>query len=129
MMGSADDDQSIADIQIIWRRIPPEQAIERDGTVRPSSGAFCDSSDGSGMSCSLAVDDRSPVDLLQGQRSGSGVVALTAKEVRAEGLTLVRRPEPGDPHHIEVCGKKTDGTRKRLSRQAKWVIEAMPTIP
>ena len=122
------DDASIPDDHAIWRRVPPDQAVIEDGRVVPSSGAFCDSSDGSGMSCSLGLPGRDPNDLLTGEAPGSGVVSITAGHLRSLGLKLVRRPEIGDPHHVEILGKKPRGARRRIKEVARWVVIAKANV-
>ena len=120
------DDLTIANDQVLWRRIHPSQVVASGGD-RPSSGAFDESNDGTGMSASLALPGRDPKELLVNVKPGSGIVSFTAQQARDLGFTLARVPTLEDPHHVELRGKNTKAVRRALARQATWVIVATPT--
>jgi hypothetical protein len=119
------DDPTIPDDAIIWRCVVPQWVVPgRDGEgVRPSTGAFDDSSDADPMSAVLASGERDPKSVIPTTRPNASVVAFTAKALRDLGLELERAPEPDEPHHILVRGPKTKAVKKALSRSARWVVE------
>ena len=127
VMKSETDDRTIREEERLLRRIPLVQIVRDDnrGSYRVSSAAFTNSSDGSGMSvsietilqqCDLAVET-----VLRGY-DGCGLVALTAGFVRMHGQGVVKKPQPDDPSHGEVVGKKTRSTQRAFARRAKWVV-------
>jgi hypothetical protein len=104
------DDLSIADESALWRRIPPRHFVldENLGRVRPSTAAFENHPDGSGMSVFLghevAAGGRKPDDVLAGHENYA-LVAITAGLARAWRQTIVHRPLVDEPAHAEVCGQ------------------------
>ena len=50
------------------------------------------------------------------------MVGLTAGFVRGLGLGVATEPATDDPGHVWVFGKKRPSIKKKLARQAKWVI-------
>lgn len=120
------DDPTIADATVLWRRIPPNgdvTSIVFDGTLqrqRPSSGNFDDHPDGSGMSVTMNLGQ--PNDQALQGHEGFLLVAFTAGEARALGLSLMRQPEPNDPNHVEIIGPKTKRVKNWLAKNCGWVI-------
>jgi hypothetical protein len=121
----ATDQAHIPDGAIVWRRIPswPDWTVHDDnlGRLRPSSLAFKDDRDGSHMSMYLA-DGGNTIEEIMAGHEDFGLAQLYARELRAYGLTIVRRPEPNFPSHIEVEGEKTSRLRSALAKAATWVI-------
>src|SRR5262249_43305892 len=125
--GGYSDDPTIPDEAELWRRIHPKQ-WERDenlGRVRPVSGAFDDPSDGSPMSVDLADVHiqlgRGPEAALAGHE-GFALALITAGLVRECGLGVARQPLSENPAHAVGFGKKTPKIRRRLAREARWVV-------
>lgn len=118
------DDPQIADEGELWRRIHPSQLVHdgNSGTVRISSGAFSDSSDGTPMSVYLGNED-TPARVLAAH-PGDLLAALLAGEVRPLGQGVCRSPTAADPSHAFVFGKKTDGIRRRMATIAssRWIV-------
>ena len=51
------------------------------------------------------------------------MVELSVQFLRELGLGVATDPpQPGDPGHVFVFGKKTASVKKKLARHAKWVI-------
>jgi len=50
------------------------------------------------------------------------LAALTARTVRRHRQTVYPDPEPLESAHTKVCGPKTGSTRRKLAKQASWVI-------
>ncbi len=119
------DDATIPDDAIVWRFVSPHQIVTgKDGEgVQPSTGAFDDSSDGDPMSAVLASEGRDAASIVPTTCPGAGVVAFTAGYLRSLGLELERAPEPDEPDHIVVRGKKTKSVTKALKRAADWVVQ------
>lgn len=119
------DDPTIPDEAIVWRYVPSVQIVDGDDGegLRPSTGAFNDSSDGDPMSAILATEGREPATAIPQSCAGAGVVAFTAAFLRSLGLDLERAPEPDEPNHIVVRGAKTKSLKKKLKQGARWVVQ------
>lgn len=121
------DDLTVSDDETLLRRVHPDWIIrnENTGVTEVSTGAFSDSSDGTGMSASaaglLSAAGMSEDDALAGY-DGYGLVALRVGQVRELGQAIVRRPTDRDPAHVEVVGKKTRAIKKAFKRAAVWVV-------
>lgn len=126
------DDETIADSDPIWRRIPPRHFVfdENKGMMRPSSAAFEDHPDGSPMSVVLgkmaSEAGRTPETVLEGHE-GYGLVAFPASVARAKGQKIVKKWLQEEPAHAEVFGKKTKGVRKAIAKASDWIIEPPAT--
>lgn len=116
------DDPSIPDAAVVWRRVPPEWVKFEDGVLRPSTGAFGDSSDGSPMSAVANRQDRGPESIVA-RYPGCGVIGMSAKSLRDLGFALVRAPDDEDEDHIYVAGNKTKGARKRMKYGCWWLVQ------
>jgi len=127
MMGIAyQDDPSIQDDAVLWRRICPAWIVPDDNVGwRVSSAAFDDSRDGSPMSVLLAAD------VIQSGRTayetvayfaGYGLAAITAGIARTQKQGVARTPEPDEIAHASVFGPKSGAVKRALARAATWVI-------
>ena len=117
---SPEDDPSIANEIVLWRRVHPEQVVPgQDNETLPSSQAFQNTSGTNGMSVNLA-DDTTVEDTLRGYEDHF-IVAFEAGPVRALNQGIVRRPLADNPAHAEVTGNKTKGVRRRLSAMSSWI--------
>ena len=115
------DDGSIADDADLLRRIRPDQIVDDKnlGARRPSSAAFKDPT--------MSVDTE-PILHQHGldwtftlrNYSGYSLARFKAGAARAETLAVVHKPEPGNPAHTEVIGKKTQGVANRLVAASTW---------
>jgi len=116
------DDQTVADADELWRRIPPDQWKPEGDGFRVSSGAFQDSSDGTPMSVSLGKDN-TPQNVLA-DHPGCCLAAVLAGEARAVKQGISRAPTEKDPHHTYVFGKKTGGVKNALAKAAskRWIV-------
>lgn len=122
------DDDSIPDDAVLWRRIPPSPGwVTYDdnlGYKRPSSGAFDDHPNGSPMSVLIADECEGPEEALEGNE-GFYLVEFTAGDVRAlePPQGVVPAPRPDQPAHAHVCGRKTYSVRSTLAKElADWVV-------
>jgi len=120
---SVRDDSSIDDEELLWRRISPEHVVsDSDGTRRPSSAAFSDSSDSTPLSVDLASIAGDPSVTLE-SHSGFGLAELVVADVRKLGLGVWPDPLPHNEAHAGITGRKTRGTRRALARVARWRVE------
>ena len=115
------DDGSIADDADLLRRIRPDQIIDDKnlGTRRPSSAAFKDPR--------LSVDTepilhQHELDWTFTLRNYSeySLARFKAGAARAQTLAVVHKPEPVNPAHSEVIGKKTQGIANHLVAASTW---------
>ena len=114
------DDPSIANETELWRRIPPDQIVrDGHGAPRPSTGAFRDSTGGH-MSV-LLREAGMTIERALGGREGFGIVSFSAGFARSLSQKVIRSPEPEEPLHGEVVGKKTDSVKKQLVRNSHWI--------
>jgi hypothetical protein len=122
-----DDDATIPDDSDLWRRIHPDWIVydENLKAWRLSSQAFNDDSEGGPMSVVLAPEvlasGRTPIDILARFR-GYGSAAVRAALARELNQGVKRDPEPDEPAHAVVVGKKTSSVRKSFSRGARWEV-------
>lgn len=127
MSSGFDDDKTILDEELLYRRIPPDfcRWDEDLGVARPISAAFSDHKNGSPMSVVLASElnaaGRDPASLVV-NFPGYALVTVTAALVRSLGLGIIRSPLAEEPAHAEIFGKKTDSIRKKLRCAAAWVV-------
>jgi hypothetical protein len=130
--GAPEDDVSIAGHEVLWRGVADRQiAPNSRRSVRPRSGAFNNSSDGTGMSVDLSSIrlqlDQGPLDCLvfAGAR---WIATLTAEQCRQEGQIILRRPLAENPAHAEVIGPKPAKRRKRLADVSEWLAGYAPSV-
>lgn len=114
------DDPFVEDDEEIWRRIPLDQVHPGSNGWRPQSGTFSDSSQTSPMSAHRARCYRDPRDA---NREGFVMVGVTAGFLRSLNLKIATYPPvEDDPGHLWIAGKKSTSFKRRLARNAKWVI-------
>jgi hypothetical protein len=122
------DDRSIADDEILWRRIIPEWLCrEADGTIRPGKVAFIDRLSGE-VSVHIASILGDPNLALRG-RPADSLAAIKAGHPRSLGLAVVRDPKPDDPSHALLCPSPTPGKARQIAKQAVWVVLRNPPSP
>lgn len=122
------DDESIADSDILWRRICDiPQWIKKvdDGQIKPSSAAFLDD-----YTNEVSVN----VALLTTQENvmkdypEMGLVSIEAGVPRSTGHIIATTPENPDPSHRVICPPEGISKNKRktlakiTAKNAKWII-------
>ena len=123
-----EDDPSIPDDELLWRRICNQPAwwkIEPGGSLRPSSVAFLDSYTGevSVNRASLTTREKT----LAG-RPDDGLIEIEAAFPRSLGHRVVSDPEPDNPAHALILppATQTPKTRKadarRMAEAARWLV-------
>lgn len=117
------DDKSISDEEDLWRRLS-EHWVKYDDTLetnRVTSQAFQDSRDGTPTSASIASQHNGPEALLQGH-DGYGIGCLVAGTARSCKQGITKHPEPDDPAHVYIFGKKTKMNRRCLANGCNLLI-------
>ena len=120
-----DNDPTIPDGERLFRRIHPQQLVpdERNaGRRRVSSGAFRDEELSIVIESTLSESGRQPADLLQAH-SRHTLVAITAATARTHDQKVARDPEPEEPAHGVVFGKKRKCAAV-LADSVEWIIPA-----
>ena len=120
-----DNDPTIPDCERLFRRIHPQQLVPDErtpGKLRVSSGAFRDEELSIVIEATLLAGGRQPPDLLR-TYSEYALVAITAGKARAYGQNVARDPEPDEPAHGVVFGKKRK-CAAGLAESAEWVAPA-----
>lgn len=117
-----EDDLSIVDEELLWRRVHPLQ-VTYDNNLkrkRPSSKAFQNSSNGTGMSVNIS-SETTVADTLIGCEDHLLVVFPTSL-ARSLGQGVMRQPLPEQPAHAEVFGKKKGSTKNGFAKNCAWVV-------
>jgi hypothetical protein len=122
MAGSGQDNQQLADEAALLRRVRPDQIVDDQniGGRRPSSAPFKDaqmSVDAEPILKSHGLDATYSLS----KHRGYSLVSFTAGVARAQQQTIVVTPEPDNPAHTEVRGKKTQGIANVLRDASAWV--------
>lgn len=116
-----EDDETILDDSVLWRRIPPDQVVPgNDGGKRPSTKAFQNPSDGSGMSVNIAAD--TTVERTLKDYEDYYLVGFSAGFIRTLSQGVIRKPLPEEPAHAEVNGAKSKSIKKQFSKGCVWVV-------
>lgn len=115
------DDGTIENDHNILRRIRPDQVVldQNLGIRRPSSAAFKDpelSADSEHILGKLGLDWQFS---LRGC-PGYSLARLKAGVPRGLGLPVLLKPIDGNDAHVEVHGKKTQGTANSLVVACSW---------
>jgi hypothetical protein len=118
------DDATIADETQLYRRITQAQLVSDDnaGCRRVSSGAFDNEDLSVALGDKLAEDSRTPESVLVNYPSEC-LVAFTAGVARAVAQVIYREPEPDEPAHGIVFGKKKKSVKHALHDAAVWVVQ------
>lgn len=134
-MDSPADDPTIRDEDALVRQVPPGNWIRELGTgvLRPTSDAFSESSDGSGMSTNLVsilTENGLPLTFvapsIAAKRVGWGSVQFGVAYTREQGGRVKRHALPDNPAHAAVFGLKKAG-RTRLTRNSKVIDYGKPS--
>ena len=125
------DDDTISNDDVIYRRIPERQVTPDPNSkhgIRPSTGAFSDSSDGP-LSVTLKSLCTVAPESLIAHMPKAGVAAVSVGLLRSLGQMIVRDPTPDDPAHVLIVGKKGKTFEKTVARTADWAVLPPPRDP
>lgn len=118
------DDASIPNEEELLRRVHPDWIVpdaSNPGQRRVSSAAF----DHLEMSVDLASIRRSrgePLTATLDGYDGFGLVYVTAGAARAKHQAVCRDPQPSNPAHGIVVGKKTGSVKNHFKDHCVWVF-------
>jgi hypothetical protein len=121
------DDPTIPDESFVYRRIfPGEHEFDSAvGRVRPNSNNFADHPENGPVSvdlgCEMEERGEEGTAALRGHE-GYLLVKISVRAIRELGLGVARTPDDDNPCHGEIRGRKTQSTRRKLARQARWVV-------
>ncbi len=128
------DDPTILDGAILWRRIPTWHFVY-DANLqrwRPSSAAFDNDPDGGPTSVILADEvlaaGGDAASVLVGH-TGFALAAVKAGDARACGQGIARDPLPEQRAHALLFGAKPKSVQRRLAKAAMWAVEPQQTPP
>jgi hypothetical protein len=115
------DDLTIADDEILWRRILPEWLhSEPNGQIRPGSVSFIDRLSGE-VSVHIASIMGDPTRALEGRPEDS-LAAIRAGHPRSLGYAIIRKPTDDDPSHGLICPSPNQGNARKIAKKATWAI-------
>lgn len=111
------DDATIADEEVLWRRLIPEWVRAEGETVRISEGAFRT------HEMSVHIASLTSAGQVLASYPGVRLARFTAGDVRATGCILFRAPTEEDPSHAIVCRRdhRPDNPRRLTGSQAKGI--------
>lgn len=117
--GGLEDDATIADDAVLWRRIHPDRVVldENLGRQRPSSAEFRDKE----LSVILADPGREPASVLVNYPDRF-LASIKAGEARKHSLRIVRAPTSEEPAHCHILGEKPRRIGAALAEAAVWVV-------
>ena len=121
------DDLTIENDWLLLRRVSPLWLVsDGAGGVRLSSQAFQNHpTNPLAFSVHLErvlIELGLPNESIVSSHAGYSVVALTAALVRQHGQIIARAPEPADPAHAHVIGKKSGSVKAAFSKAAIWIV-------
>jgi hypothetical protein len=118
------DDPSISDTAALWRRVHVDQMIFDDelGGIRPTSNIFKDPEMSVTLGDEAFAAGRTGAKIVE-QNPGLYPYSFTAGLARQHGQIVFREPEPEDPYHAIVFGKKGKPCRKA------FCATAVPVVP
>ena len=123
----AKDDASISDNEIVLRRVPDGSYTfdENLGRVRLSTQVFLQ--DGTEGLVSVYLESETSHAVVAAEGPEPYLVSLSVGELRrVKGndpgkLGIVRDPSSGGPGHCVITGRKTQGRRNQLAKQAQRI--------
>ncbi len=118
-----EDDPSIPGDENLFRRIPGTWVDwDENGNPNISSAAFKEEELSVYLESVMARDGRPPAEAIRNY-SGYGLAAITAAHARALNQRVTRDPQPEEPAHGIVYGKKkSGGIGGKLRDGASWII-------
>lgn len=120
-----EDDLSIPNSDRLFRRLPPQFRVERDGKIRPSSSAFKNEELSVNLESLMGQIGRAPSDIATAHPKDA-LVSIVAGDVRHYKYPIVKDTDPpNEPDHGLVLGKKTDGFANAMVRSHVWISDAI----
>lgn len=118
-----EDDPSIPGDERLFRRIPHTWVNwDENGNPAISSAAFKDEGLSVNLESVMARNGRPPADAIRNY-AGYGLAAITAAHARSLNQAVARDPQPEEPAHGVVYGRKNrGGVGGKLRDGAIWVV-------
>jgi len=122
------DDPSIADYELLWRRIPNVPSMikwNHDGTFRLTSAAFKDGNNGevSVHLAKLTTQERALT-----SKPDNGLVEIEAGFPRSLGHKIVYDPTEDDISHTLICppqgvsNKSRERDAREMAGKVRWLV-------
>ena len=123
-MEDISDDGSIADTELLLRRITPQWLVTNNttGEKRLSSQAFQNYRERDAFSINFGSMHQSPQEVVNAFPD-YGVVSFSAGEVRQLNQGVTPDALPDDASHGHVNGAKPKSVLKKLVSLAKWEVD------
>lgn len=120
-MNNPTDDLTIADDELVIRRIPQDHHIfdESIGRRRSTSQAF--KQDGLDGRISVYLLSETTPEAVASQGSERYLVTVAVAVLRENNLGIIRATDSGGPGHCDIIGHKTGRRLRRIARQSQWV--------
>jgi len=116
------DDPSIPGDERLFRRIPSTWVDwDERGNARMSSAAFKDEELSVNLESVMSRDGRLPEDAIRNY-PGYGLATVTAGHARLLNQAVASDPQPDEPAHGVVYGKKRGRIGGQLRDGATWVV-------
>jgi hypothetical protein len=134
---AADNDSSIPDSEVLYRRVPGSDDISttwdhNQGRLRPSSAAFDDDVDGMSVFLLSVIEKLglTAAAVIDGH-PGYLVAGLIAGSVRAEGMGVIPDPDPANApphpcnpaHALVTTGHMSGKARRKAARNIAKIAE------
>jgi hypothetical protein len=121
-----EDDPSILGDERLFRRIPRTWVNwDEHGNPAISSAAFKDPELSVNLESLMVRDGRPPADAIR-NNTGHGLAAITAAHARSLNQAVARDPQPEEPAHGVVYGRKNrGGVGGKLRDGAVWVVKPL----
>lgn len=127
-MPESEDDLSIPNDEVLWRRIWPDWISWSDSgssTTRPKSVAFQDRLEGK---VSVSIARETTASRLLRCYPEHSLAAISASVPRKLGYFIVRRPTKEDPAHAVIFPSPTKANARRIAEQARWTVLRNPKL-
>jgi len=121
-MPEPEDDPSIQNQDILWRRIYPgwiKWAGENESVSRPARVAFQDDID---RQVSVSVARETTKYRLLRCYPEHSLAAITAEVARRFGCSVARRPTTDDPAHAIIFPSPKKVNARNIAKEATWVV-------
>lgn len=107
-----EDDPTIPDDEILWRRVPPSEVkYDTAGRPFPKSSNFKQGT----PPLSVNIASLSTEELTLQNYEGFLIAAFTAGQARSLGCKIVRQPLPDNPSHALVVGSHKSDANGNLT--------------
>jgi hypothetical protein len=123
---SFQDDLTISDSELLWRRVHKSQFVFDPslGRKRISTAAFRNHPNDNAMSvvlASVSIQFNRPASQIASETPNVFIASIEAAVVRAQNQVIVRDPTPMEPGHANVHGPKPKSVQRAFAEAATIV--------